>query len=139
MKKKVISYVLEFGIARPAAAARHFAAKLAVECDPWDVYNDLKNGAQDFVLVDARNPDLFAREHIPGSIHFWHREMTAATVKRLPKNKVIVLYCTGTGCNAAPKAALKLSRLGFRVKEMTGGIVWWKERFGYPVSSGRGK
>jgi rhodanese-related sulfurtransferase len=135
MKKQAPSYVLEFGVASPAAATRHFAAKLAVECDPWDVYNDMQNKAKDFVLVDARNDELFAREHIPGAIHFWHRAMNAASVKRLPKTKVIVLYCTGTGCNAAPKAALKLSRLGFRVKEMTGGIVWWKERFGYPVIS----
>jgi hypothetical protein len=34
------------------------------------------------------------------------------------------------------KAAAKLSALGFRVKEMVGGIDWWARRDDLPVETG---
>jgi rhodanese-related sulfurtransferase len=46
-----------------------------------------------------------------------------------------VTYCDGIGCNASTKAAVKLSRLGYRVKEMIGGIDWWR-RDGLAVHEG---
>jgi rhodanese-related sulfurtransferase len=45
---------------------------------------------------------------------------------------VLVVYCWGPGCNAATKAAAKLASLGFQVKEMIGGLEYWR-REGYPV------
>ena len=52
-----------------------------------------------------------------------------------PKDRLLVVYCWGPGCNGATKAAVKLSALGFSVKEMIGGITYWKEE-GYPIISG---
>ena len=37
-----------------------------------------------------------------------------------------VTYCDGIGCNASTKGALSMARLGFKVKELIGGIEWWK-------------
>ena len=34
-----------------------------------------------------------------------------------PKDRLLVVYCWGPGCNGATKAAVKLSALGFSVKE----------------------
>lgn len=45
---------------------------------------------------------------------------------------IIVTYCDGIGCNGSTKAALKLTALGFQVKEMLGGLDWW-QRDGYAV------
>jgi rhodanese-related sulfurtransferase len=56
----------------------------------------------------------------------------------LPKEKVIVVYCWGVACNAATKAAMRLSALGFRVKEMIGGIEYWR-REGGPVEGTLGE
>lgn len=126
------SLVLEFPTGDHAAALSHFHAKLSLETDPSDVHADLQNGVTDFVIVDARSPENYARGHVPGAINFPHRQMNESTATALPKDKLIVVYCDGIGCNASTKGAAKLSALGFRVKEMLGGIDWWR-RDGYPV------
>jgi rhodanese-related sulfurtransferase len=46
--------------------------------------------------------------------------------------KVYVVYCDRIGCNASTKGAHKLARLGFRTKELLGGLDWWS-RDGHPV------
>jgi rhodanese-related sulfurtransferase len=50
---------------------------------------------------------------------------------------VVVTYCWGPGCNAATKGAARLAALGFRVKEMIGGIEYWR-REGHPVEGTEG-
>lgn len=56
--------------------------------------------------------------------------MSFHTTEHLDKNKIYICYCDGIGCNASTKAALKLLTLGFKVKELIGGLDWWK-RDGY--------
>jgi rhodanese-related sulfurtransferase len=41
-------------------------------------------------------------------------------------SKTYVCYCDGIGCNASTKGALNMAKLGFKVKELIGGIEWWK-------------
>jgi rhodanese-related sulfurtransferase len=126
------SRVLEIPAAKPKAAKKHFSAKLALETDASDVHEDMKNGVKGFTLLDARRPESFAREHIKGAEHFWHNEISKKSAKRLSKKQVYVVYCAGIGCNASTKAAAKLGRLGFRVKELVAGLEWWKAQ-GYPT------
>jgi len=129
------SRVLGVPAADPNVARAHFAAKLALETDPSDVYADGKSGERGFVVVDARSPQSFAAGHVPGALNLHHRLIDAATTATLPKDKVIVTYCTGPACNASTHAAAKLSALGFRVKEMIGGLEGWKDE-GYPLETG---
>lgn len=126
------SLVLEFLPDDSSEALAHFRAKLAFGTDPSDVHADLENGVDGFVVVDARSAENFGRGHVPGAISLPHRQMNEASVGILPKDKLIVVYCDGTGCNASTKAAAKLTALGFTVKEMIGGIDWWR-RDGYRV------
>lgn len=49
----------------------------------------------------------------------------------------VVVHCWGPGCDGATRAALALARLGFRVKEMLGGIEYWI-REGYAVETAHG-
>lgn len=128
-----VSRVLEVPAALPQAAANHFAAKLTVETDPWDVNQDLANGVGGFIVLDARSPEAYAAEHVKGAVNLHHRRIDEAATAGFDKDKLIVVYCTSVSCNAAPKAALKLARLGFRVKEMVGGLEAWKKE-GYPVA-----
>ena len=121
--------------APPEVAARHFQAKLEVETDPSDVHSDLLAGHDGFVVVDARVTEAYERAHVPGAISVPYREINPVRASRFSKNNVVVVYCWGPGCNAAAKAGLRFAELGFRVKEMMGGIEYWR-REGYPLASG---
>ena len=126
------SLVTEFPAVDPATANHHFVSKLSVETDAADVHFDLQRGVDGFVVVDARSAEAYARRHIPGAINLPHRSITAETAAVLPKDKLVVTYCWGPGCNASTKAAARLSGLGFRVKELIGGIEYWQKE-GYAV------
>jgi rhodanese-related sulfurtransferase len=112
------------------AALAHFESRLEWEIDAADLHAN-QNA---YIVVDARTPEVFATGHVPGAINLPHRTITAETVP-FPKDAVLVTYCDGIGCNASTKAAVKLSRLGYRVKEMIGGMDWWR-RDGLPVHDG---
>jgi len=107
----------------------YYKQKLQFETDCWDLAEALKIN-QDIVVVDARSADSYNQEHIPGAISFPHRNICPETTENMDQSKLYVIYCDGIGCNASTKAAYNLSRLGFRVKELMGGLEWWK-RHGY--------
>lgn len=126
------SFVLEYPPAAPDEARRHFLAKLAVETDPADVKLDLERGVPGLVVLDARSAQQYGECRVPGARSLPHRTISAETTAELPRDGILVVYCWGPGCNAAAKAAAKLAGLGFRVKEMIGGLEYWR-REGYPV------
>jgi rhodanese-related sulfurtransferase len=125
MKETQFSFVLETPVASPEEAQKHFAAKLTVETDAWDVKTDLERGRSDFVVIDVRSREHYEQRHIAGAISFPYRSMNAETTAQLPKDKVVVTYCWHSGCNASTKGALKLAALGFRVKELIGGLEYF--------------
>ncbi len=104
---------------------RFYEAKLAFEIDPSDLFAAL-NASEKIIVIDARQAHGYAREYIPGAINLPHREMNEATTKDFAKDVLYVTYCDGIGCNASTKGALNLAKLGFQVKELIGGIEWWK-------------
>jgi rhodanese-related sulfurtransferase len=53
--------------------------------------------------------------------------MTAERMAQFPKDSLFVVYCAGPHCNGANKGAIRLARLGYRVKEMIGGITGWRD------------
>ncbi len=122
--------------ANPETANAFFSAKLSYETDPSDVYADIKNGLMDFVLADVRSPEAFEKSHAQGAINLPHVKITAEAMSTYSRQKLIVVYCWGPGCNGATKAAAKLGALGFQVKEMIGGIEYWEDRERYPVERG---
>ena len=111
-----------------------YAAKLAYEIDSADVYAMLERG-EPLLLVDARSAEAYARETLPGALNRPHRLMTAESTADLPRERLLVTFCDGIGCNASTKGALKLAELGFQVRELIGGIDWWK-RDGYATVAG---
>ena len=115
----------------------HYQNKLAYEMDSWDVFAALQAGEQ-LVVVDGRGSSAYEKEHIPGSINIPHKEMCVYTTESLDKTKTYVCYCDGIGCNASTKAALKLLTLGFNVRELMGGLDWWK-RDGYATAGAEGR
>ena len=113
-------------------AITFYEHKLAFETDSWDLKTLLDTGDK-VILIDARAANAFAAEHIPGAINIPHRTMTTETTAHLDRDALIVTYCDGIGCNASTKGALAMARLGFTVKELLGGLDWWK-RDGYATN-----
>jgi rhodanese-related sulfurtransferase len=109
------------------AAIRHFAGRLSLETDCADVHASMLNGPVDFVLLDVRGPNAYARSHIPGALSLPHREITEERMAAWPKSTLFVVYCAGPHCNGADRAALKLSQLGRPVKLMLGGMTGWAD------------
>jgi rhodanese-related sulfurtransferase len=118
------SFVTEVPCAASADAARHFAASLAFETDCWDVHEALAQGA-DFVLLDVRSAERYARGHIPGALHLPHRKIIESRLAVYPAGSVFVVYCDGPHCNGAQRGALRLAQLGRPVKLMIGGMTGW--------------
>ena len=130
------SRVLDTPAATPEDTWTFFQRKLACETDPSDVYADMQNGTADFILLDVRSPEAYARSHAIGAINLPHVAISPQTTAQFSTDKLLVVYCWGPGCNGATKAAMKLSALGFAVKEMIGGIEYWEEKERYPVARG---
>jgi rhodanese-related sulfurtransferase/acyl carrier protein len=102
-----------------------YQLKLAYEIDSADLQAALDQG-QDVVVVDGRSSEDYDREHIPGAISIPHRSISQDSVAGLPRESLYVTYCDGIGCSASTKTAIKLATTGFRVKELIGGLDWWK-------------
>ena len=90
------------------AQLAHYADKLAYEIDSWDLSVALRNGAN-VVVIDARAPDAYAREHIPGAINLPHldnldgdgnhRSMHELAARFAGVGTAPVVYC-GSGVTA---------------------------------------
>jgi len=132
---QAISQVLAYAPASPSQTADYMLHKLSYHADAWDVAEDLRSGVSALVVIDTRSEAHYAQGHVPGAIHFPHRLMDAASTAGLDRSKVYVTYCDGIGCNGSTKGAYKLAALGFTVKEMLGGLDFWR-RDGHPVATG---
>lgn len=129
------SIVAEIPAAPPAAALAHFEAMLEHETDCWDVHESLARGARDFVLVDVRGPEQFAKGHVAGAVNIPHGKLVASKLAQYPPDMLFVVYCAGPHCNAANRGAVRLARLGRPVKMMIGGITGWLDE-GFPLVEG---
>ena len=107
----------------------YYEHKLKFEVDSWDLAEAFKNGEK-IIALDTRSKEAYESEHIPGAINIPHRTMTLANTSHLDKEFLYITYCSGIGCNASTKGALNMVKLGFLVKELMGGLDWWK-RDGY--------
>lgn len=116
-------------------ALAHFEARLTFEADCWDTHESLLNGADDFVLLDVRSPQLYAEGHVPGAINLPHGKITGRKMAEWPAGTLFVTYCAGPHCNGANKAAVRLARLGLPVKEMIGGVTGWLDE-GFKLATG---
>ncbi|GAB2863189.1 rhodanese-like domain-containing protein [Actinocorallia aurea] len=129
--------VLSTPPAAPAEAAAHFAARLAFQTDVSDVRASLTSQDPGFVLIDSRALPAWDQAHIPGALHLPTREIPEKAAALLDPAVPVVTYCWGPGCDGATRAALALALLGYRVKEMIGGIEYWI-REGFPVETADG-
>ena len=67
--------MLESPAAEPEASWLHFASKLNVETDAWDVKTDMERGWSDFIVIDTRSNEAFEARPVAGAINSPHRGM----------------------------------------------------------------
>ena len=80
-----------------------------------------------FLLVDLRDPDVYAASHILGAINIPYDELNDWT-DRLPKGVLIILY--DEDGKQSDQAAQMLNKNGFpEAKSLLGGLSMWKSTF----------
>ncbi len=129
------SSVLEFPAPSPADSAAYMKAKLGFHTDAWDVAEDLLAGCPDIVVLDTRRPEAYEEAHVPGALSLKKLMQADPSLATLDRSKVYITYCDGIGCNGSTKGAYLLASRGFQVKEMLGGLDFWK-RDGFPLALG---
>lgn len=87
---------------------------------------------QDVQLVDVRTPEEYAERHLEGSINIDIKEegFLKEAKKSLIKEKPVYVYCR-SGRRSLTAAEI-LSRAGYKVTNLDGGILGW-ENEGLPV------
>ncbi len=103
----------------------HFEKLLQFETDCWDVHAAIERGLKTFVILDVRSPEAFAKGHVPTAVNLPHARIVDRNLENYAADTLFVVYCNGTHCNGADRAAMRLARLGRPVKKMIGGIVGW--------------
>lgn len=91
---------------------------------PQQVAEKLQKG--EITLVDVREQNEYAAEHIQGSIFLPLSQLTTIQLQALPPDKPVVLYCrsgrrSASALQMAQAAGLK------EVYHMSGGITGWKQ------------
>lgn len=117
--------VTHYQAASSQDAIEHFYHSFSFETDCWDVNDALNKGAEDFILLDVRSPDAFAKGHVKGAINLPVGKLINSKLKQWPDDMLLVTYCAGPHCNGASKGALRLAQLGRPCKIMLGGITGW--------------
>jgi rhodanese-related sulfurtransferase len=130
-----MSTVSDIPCASPQAIEQRFVERLSFETDCWDVHEAMRTNKMDFVLLDVRGPKLYAASHIPGAINLPHGKMIASKMQAWPEDTLFVVYCAGPHCNGTDRAALRLGRLGRKVKVMIGGMTGWADE-GFSFAAG---
>lgn len=128
------SAALQMPPAAPADAVAFFTGRLTFQADVSDVHASLESGHPGFVLVDSRSTAAWDQGHIPSALHLPTAEIPARAAELLDPSVPVITYCWGPGCDGATRAALAFARLGYRVKEMIGGIEYWI-REGLPLET----
>lgn len=75
-------------------------------------------------ILDIRNRGYFVRDHIPGSVNIPFEEMDR-NFGKLPKDKMIIVYCYNGQYSGQAAALLNIS--GYYAKSLAGGWDSWVE------------
>lgn len=88
----------------------------------------------EITLIDVRTVEQFAASHIPGSLQI-PLPRIEGEIPYLPKDKLVVTYCSCPAEESSGHAAMILERGGLEAKALHQGFQEWT-RLGYPTESG---
>ena len=86
-----------------------------------------------FFIIDARDKEQFAKEHIPGAVNIeWRQALNKRD--QIPKNKPVLIYCNTGSLSAQAGFALRVA--GFEnLRILQGGYVEWKSKGGFDAAT----
>lgn len=146
--KKILTVALVVFLAAPAFGAGDIAKELnkvlleGPSQGNWQVKASqvaqwIKEKKKDFLVVDVRlNPKEYAGGHIPGAIFIpYNKILEPGNLKKLPKDKKIVLVCVTGQTQNLPVVALRA--LGYDARTMSfGHASWIKGYYGGNIMKG---
>jgi rhodanese-related sulfurtransferase len=102
----------------------------------WEFFNQKQT-----LFVDASGRKDYDELHIAGAINLPADEVLGkrdiTTLKDVPKDHKIIVYCGSDGCKKSAAVALMLGDLGYtQVKFFPGGFHAW-DNAGYPMDTNR--
>jgi rhodanese-related sulfurtransferase len=121
----------------PQERAQFFRVKMDAEWGPHDLKAVQEMRADEIIVLDTRDAESFAQEHIPGAVNIPTNELPPR-LGELSKDKEVVTYCWSVVCHLATRASLYLAEQGYTVHELAGGIEYWKH-YKMPLESGATK
>ncbi|MBO5101173.1 MAG: rhodanese-like domain-containing protein [Clostridia bacterium] len=81
----------------------------------------LMRNEKNYIILDVRRPDEYAKGRIPGAINVPNEEIGTANIAKLPdKSQLILVYCRSG--RRSKEAAGKLAKLGYTNIVEFGGI-----------------
>ncbi|MET4782788.1 rhodanese-like domain-containing protein [Glaciihabitans sp. UYNi722] len=107
-------------------------AKLRYEIDVVAAFRAQADGAA--VLVDTRKKRSWDHGHVAGALHL-PADGLDVRLKTLQRERPLIVYGWGPGCNGATHTARRLLAEEFDVREMIGGYEYWV-RNGFAVEQG---
>ncbi len=123
-------------VAVPQAATQRAALQFPMPVDYEELDQLLAAG---HLLVDARDPNIYADSHLAGAISLPLAEvdqLLAEFSARVPHDKPLILYCNGFGCPDSFDLGVRLIAEGYlQVQVYEGGLPEWRDR-GRQLESG---
>ncbi|MFB3882423.1 MAG: rhodanese-like domain-containing protein [Armatimonadota bacterium] len=99
--------------------------------------------AGDVLFVDSRDKKDYDKDHIPGAVSFPQREWAKAWPKmkgKLPKDRLLVLYCYGAHCGLSTRQGKALLEQGYsKLVILDYGWKAWTEAGGPTTKQPRGR
>ncbi|GAA3934072.1 rhodanese-like domain-containing protein [Microbacterium soli] len=114
-----------------AARLAHVDARLGYEIDVVAASHAVAAGSA--VLVDTRKQTSWDHGHIAGALHLPVSALETG-IPALPRDRTLIVYGWGPGCNGAASTARVLLAAGLDTRELLGGYEYWV-RNGFPTES----
>ena len=90
------THVTETAAAPSELAVKHFQEMLAFETDCWDVHESLKSANPDFIVVDVRGANAFAKGHVKGAINIPQPRYDGQPDGRVSEGQVVCRLLRGS-------------------------------------------
>jgi rhodanese-related sulfurtransferase len=117
------------GKRRSAVVPQEWLARQKMQRDPdleissERVMDGSGQSRKEFLLIDARNPEAFARVTIPGALNL---PLYALRTKSFLENQRLVLFNEGYAYHALEQHCRRLRSEGFRASILDGGLMRWR-------------
>jgi rhodanese-related sulfurtransferase len=85
------------------------------------------------LVIDARDPGQFAKDHIPGAINKDWRQVLAQR-STIPKDRPVLLYCNTGSLSAQAGFALRVAGWD-NVRILQGGMDEWRAKGGFDAAA----